>query len=202
MQAMKPQTRDAEATRARILKSARQLFISHGFAAVSMRQLAEACAVNKSLIHHHFGNKEQLWEAVKAQMLDDYVEQQKALLQSDKPVDVGLLEDSVRGYFEFLRDNPGVVRLFAWTHLEEDQSCGQSDRELVALGAGRVAEAQHAGIVRADVNPTHVVTIFLNTCTHWFEAHTHHQEWSGIGTNEEFLDDFLKVFLDGLKPPQ
>lgn len=197
---MTTQTRDAEATRGRILQAATRLFIDHGFGVVSMRQVAEASEVTKSLIHHHFGTKEQLWEAVKERAFEDYARIQKAMLEDPEPAGVDLIERSVRSYFAFLRDNPGVVRLFAWTHLEGDQTCGQSDRELVALGARRIEEAQRKGLLRDDINPTHVVTLFVNACTHWFEARSHHAEWCGMGSDDEFLEDFLKVFMAGLVP--
>ncbi|MEM1080429.1 MAG: hypothetical protein AAGH65_02495, partial [Pseudomonadota bacterium] len=64
----------------------------------------------------------------------------------------------------------------------------------------RIRQAQQNGIFRSDINPVHVITIFVITLTHWFEAHPHHSQWAGIGSDEEFLDDFLHIFLDGLKP--
>jgi TetR/AcrR family transcriptional regulator len=54
--------------------------------------------------------------------------------------------------------------------------------------------------LRSDINPTHVVTIFVNACTQWFQAHGHHSQWPGMGSDEEFLDDFLRVFMEGLLP--
>ncbi len=197
---METQTRDADATRARILDAATRLFIEHGFAAVSMRRLAEASDVTKSLIHHHFGNKEQLWEEVKETAFQTYARKQQEMLETAEQSDAELLVSSVRAYFSFLRENPGVVRLFAWTHLEEDQTCGRSDRDLVALGARRIREAQEQGLLRADVNPTHVVTLFVNACTHWFEARSHHSEWEGIGTDDEYLEDFIRILMEGLTP--
>lgn len=193
-------TRDPELTRARILEAAAELFVAQGFADVSMRQISELSGVTKSLIHHHFGSKEQLWEAVKAHAFEAYAAGQKAELEAADDPDTDLLRASVTRYFRFLQEHPEVVRLFAWTHLEGDATCGEMDRELVELGARRIRQAQEKGLIRADVNPTHVVTIFVNACNQWFEARTHHQEWPGIGGDEEFLDDFLKVFLEGLVP--
>lgn len=197
-------TRDPELTRARILDSAFELFVAKGFAAVSVREIAERCAVTKSLIHHHFGGKEGLWEATKDLAFSQYFHGQKDELdQADKP-GPELLVNGVIRYFHFLKNNPGVVRLFAWTHLEGDTSCAHLDGELVRLGAERVGQAQQAGLLRADVNPTHVVTMFVSLCTQWFEAREHHRQWPGMGDDDAFLDDFLKVFMEGLlpRPPQ
>lgn len=192
-------TRDPDLTRERILDAAHGLFVKKGFAAVSMREIAVRSGVTKSLIHHHFGSKESLWETVKEQAFATYAAGQEAELQSAE-ADADLLKNAVTRYFEFLQANPEVVRLFAWTHLDEDQSCGRLDAELVRLGAERIRQAQARGLLRADVNPAHVVTTFVNACTQWFEARAHHSQWPGVGNDEAYLDDFLKIFMEGLLP--
>lgn len=195
-------TRDPDATRRQILAAALDLFVEHGFADVSMRQIAEKSGVTKSLIHHHFGSKDSLWEATKEQALAQYAAEQKAELEQAEMVDGTLLRDGVVNYFRFLQDNPQVVRLLAWTHMEGDATCGEMDAELVRLGAQRVQQAQDAGIFRDDVNPVHVVTLFILVCTQWFQARTHHGQWPGMGSDEEFLHDFLAIYMGGLTPPE
>ena len=193
-------TRDPDLTRERILEAAHALFVDKGFAAVSMREIAAHSGVTKSLIHHHFGSKDALWELVKERAFAAYAEGQEAELREAQEPGVDLLRNAVIRYFGFLQSNPEVVRLFAWTHLDEDQSCGRIDAELVRLGAERVREVQARGLLRQDVNPAHVVTMFVNACTQWFEARAHHSQWPGVGDDAEYLDDFLKVFFEGLTP--
>jgi TetR/AcrR family transcriptional regulator len=193
-------TRNPDLTRERILEAAHALFVAKGFAAVSMREIATRSGVTKSLIHHHFGSKEALWELVKERAISAYAEGQEAELRAATEPDPDLLGNAVRRYFTFLQANPAVVRLFAWTHLDEDQACGRLDAELVRLGAERIRQAQERGLLRADVNPAHVVTLFVNACTQWFEARAHHAQWPGVGGDAEYLDDFLKIFFEGLLP--
>jgi TetR/AcrR family transcriptional regulator len=193
-------TRDPDLTRERILEAAHALFVEKGFAAVSMREIAARSGVTKSLIHHHFGSKEALWELVKERAISAYAEGQEAELRQATAPDADLLRNGVIRYFTFLQSNPEVVRLFAWTHLDADDSCGRLDAELVRLGAERVRQAQRQGLLRADLNPAHVVTMFVNACTQWFTARAHHSQWPGVGSDEEYLDDFLKVFFEGLLP--
>ncbi len=195
-----PATRDPELTRARILQAAFELFVEKGFAAVTMRELAENSGVTKSLIHHHFGTKEGLWDAVKELAFARYYEGQKEELEQAGTPSPDLLRNGVIRYFRFLADNPQVVRLFTWAHLEGDSSCSHMDAELVGLGAERVREAQQAGLLRDDLNPTHVVTTFINACTQWFATCEHHADWPGMGSDEEYLADFLKLFMRGLQP--
>ncbi|HET7094317.1 MAG TPA: TetR/AcrR family transcriptional regulator [Thermomicrobiales bacterium] len=50
--------------RERILREARALFTAHGYASVSMQQIADAAGVNKATLYHHFRDKEDLFVAV------------------------------------------------------------------------------------------------------------------------------------------
>jgi len=191
-----PTPRDPDETRRRIQQAAFDLFVEKGFADVAMREIAERSGVTKSLIHHHFGSKDALWKSSKEAAFELFF---KDLMQATSS-NSDLLRRGVINYFQFLKDHPEVVRLFSWSHLERDEYLGENDSELVRLGAARIREAQEAGIFRDDINPVHVITTFVITCTHWFAAHSHHGQWDGIGSDEDFLDDFLNIFMDGLKP--
>lgn len=48
----------------RILREAPALFTAHGYASVSMQQIADAAGVNKATLYHHFRDKEDLFVAV------------------------------------------------------------------------------------------------------------------------------------------
>ncbi|MCA3844458.1 MAG: helix-turn-helix transcriptional regulator, partial [Burkholderia sp.] len=53
-------TRQTGGTKARILDAAEDLFIEHGFEAMSMRQITSRAAVNLAAVNYHFGSKEAL----------------------------------------------------------------------------------------------------------------------------------------------
>lgn len=59
--------RDREATRQRILDSARELFTAEGYAQVSSRRIAAAAGVNVALINRYFGAKRGLLAEVIAE---------------------------------------------------------------------------------------------------------------------------------------
>mgnify|MGYP002757094261 CR=1 FL=1 len=54
----------AERTRARILEAATELFAARSFESVTIRRIAGAAHVDPALVHHYFGSKEQLFDAV------------------------------------------------------------------------------------------------------------------------------------------
>src|SRR4051794_15036325 len=102
---------DGDRTRAAILRAAQSLFVEHGFATTSMATVAKQAGVTKSLIHHHFGSKRELWDAVRDVVMEDYQRQQQEMLNQRAP-DLSLVEDSLVVYFRFLQANPDVLRLW------------------------------------------------------------------------------------------
>lgn len=62
-----PRKRDAAATRAAILKSARQAFAAHGYDGAGVREIAANAGVTAMLVNRYFGSKEQLF----AEAIDD-----------------------------------------------------------------------------------------------------------------------------------
>lgn len=54
----------AQQTRDTILGVAANLFAQYGYSAVTVRQISEQAGVSHSLLRHHFGNKQQVWQGV------------------------------------------------------------------------------------------------------------------------------------------
>src|SRR3954454_501021 len=52
--------REKQDVRARILEAARELFVSHGYEAVTMRQIAEKIEYTPTAIYFHFRDKQAL----------------------------------------------------------------------------------------------------------------------------------------------
>jgi AcrR family transcriptional regulator len=59
-----PETAEASAKRRQITEGARQVFMTHGFDAASMGEIARAAGVSKGTLYVYFENKEQLFEAI------------------------------------------------------------------------------------------------------------------------------------------
>lgn len=54
----------SEETRRAILRVAQQLFMEHGYRAVSTRQIADACGLTQPALYHYFADKQDLYVAV------------------------------------------------------------------------------------------------------------------------------------------
>lgn len=80
-----PAPRGRTEVTAAILDAARTLFASRGYAAVSVRDLAEAAGVNHGLVHRHFGSKEAVLRAVLQGMFSEVGAEAQGALDPDAP---------------------------------------------------------------------------------------------------------------------
>lgn len=198
--------RDPEATRSAILDAAEQVFLAKGFSEASTAEIASLAGVTKSLIHHHFGSKNSLWDSVKVRRFEVYSAQQMALLKEQEPT-AELLRESMRMYFRFLRANPQLVRLLAWMFLEQkdDESCADIDRELTLAGIEKIRQSQERGGLRADLNAGFVLFTFLGIAQHWYQDKHWMLDKIGLSAksdavDEAYLEDAIKIFFEGVLP--
>jgi AcrR family transcriptional regulator len=129
--ATKVRTRDAEATRRRILAAASAEFAAHGIAGARVDRIAAAADANKSLIYAYFGNKDALFDAVFEAMVAGTVEETR--------IDADDLPGFAIRIFDHRLAHPELIRLVAWDRLERDG----------AGVAGEAVEAAHREKVKA-----------------------------------------------------
>jgi AcrR family transcriptional regulator len=77
--------------RSRLLEAAERLFAEQGYAATSVRAVADAAAVNPALVHYYFSDKHGLLEAVLEQALEPMTEALQELIHGPEPSAVGVL---------------------------------------------------------------------------------------------------------------
>jgi len=206
---MSARTRDPEATRSAIIEAAEEVFLERGFGAATLSVIAKRAGVTKSLVHHHFESKANLWAEVKQRRFRHYAEVQMAMIR-DAPEDQGaqVLRDSFEFYFRFLQQNPELVKIMAWVFLEQEANedvCLKIDDELMDAGAERIKRGQERGFLRADVDPRFLLFTFLGICQHWFQDRHHVLGHLGPDIPEEIIDekflrDAVKIFFEGVLP--
>ena len=193
---------DPEATRNAILDAAQALFGDHGVNGVSMSQIAGHAGVTKSLIHHHFGSKDELWDQVKERVMGEYLEWQRRTLEEAPPTK-DLLFDSITHYFSFLQRRPDVIRFLTWMAVEPENCRVKKDMEVTKLGVRRLREGQELGLLRDDVDPYSIIAAFLSVCEHWFQSRYVFCGLTGRDHDEDddvFLDTVIKIMTRGLAP--
>src|SRR5215210_3471774 len=113
-----------EATRLRILDAARDLLVERGYSGTSTRAVAERAETQLSLVHYHFGGKQQLLVAVLERENDELLERQRRLYGQPGP-----LSEKWRTACAYLEDDleSGYVRA-----LWELWAAGLAEPELAA----------------------------------------------------------------------
>ena len=101
--------RDGPSTRRRILKAALKAFARHGFDGVSLRTIAVEAGVNHQLIGHHFGSKQDLWNAALDARYEDFHEFHRALsVAGDSTDPQEQFRSCVKTIIEFTLSSPEV----------------------------------------------------------------------------------------------
>ncbi len=199
------QSREGTSGKQAILEAAERLFAERGFAATSMRDLAEAAGTSKALLHHHFGSKEELYQAVISQVVGRYTERQQAQLQPGVDPQKSIIE-GMRTLFRFYQETPNLVRLGTWAQLEGTSTRWPGDDQYWSLVVDRMRDAQAAGVIRDDLDPIFLIHIIGALNFSWWQFKDVKEHFLSQMGDQETLDDryleaALEVFLNGAAGP-
>ena len=135
------QQRDPERTRERILDAAVEEFAAEGFTGARVDSIAEKAGVNKRMLYHYFGNKQELFQAI----IQDRLER-KGLCIANSPHDVG---EAFAHFHADIRADMPWVRLMQWEALQlgNDPITGaEARRAHIERGLEQVRQAQDRGL--------------------------------------------------------
>lgn len=213
----RPAIRDPEATRTAIIRAAYGLFVEKGFADTSVSEIAKAAGVTQSLIHHHFGSKQELWRQVGQSCLHELTQKQEENLRRSRelPGTEGL-RLLMRDSFTFMRQRPDLLRLYLWVNLERSliPLPDAEDLRMALNMRDHVTFLQQAGVVRTDLRPEYVMQMMHGLILQWMQARQQMAPWIHHGqlnpdlmspeelerADEEYLDAAIRVFLEGITP--
>ena len=143
----------ATETRDRIVEEARDLYLTGGLSALSMRKVAERVGVSATALYRHFDDKESLLVAVVQAGFERFTSYLLRGLAGRTPFE--RLARTGEGYLRFALDNPSYYRIMFMASREDfgfDQ-LPTANRETLGrsfqLLVDRVRECQDAGRLRA-----------------------------------------------------
>lgn len=186
-------------TRERILAAALREFSDKGFAGARVDRIARRARVNKRMLYHYFGNKESLFREILARKV-----RERAAWSVTAPDDAA---ESLVFWFDTACRDRDWVRLMEWEALGRAEGGAHDDTERRAAfqkGVGQVRERQERGLLRADVDPGHLLLamIALTTFPAAFPQFT--RLLTGLRpTDRAFATRhtaFLRRLADGLRP--
>ena len=151
-------TRDAEATKARILAAAKGEFARLGLGGARVDEIAEKAKANKRMIYHYFGSKEDLFRAVLEEAYLD-IRQAEQALNLDEVAPKEALERLVRFTWDYYLENPEFIRLVnsanlhGGRHLEGSKPLRNASRQYVELVRQILDRGVADGVFRKGVDP-------------------------------------------------
>lgn len=192
----------AQQTMDQIIEAAEKLFQEKGFAATSMSEVAKAANVTKSLIHHHFGSKESLWDAVCGKNQARMQKYLASILDESSSVEGGFLEHAITAFFQHIEKNPGFSKLQTWVAAEQ-RSQRSMQLETLAELEQRLRDDQERGNIRSDLDPRQIIFLYWSIVEHWHSAkHIFAKRFGstlGPGSNETYLRTALEIFMKGAR---
>ncbi len=147
-----------ERTRERILEAATAEFSRRGLGGARVDSIARAAGVNKRMLYHYFGNKEDLFLAVLERAYEKIRGQEDALrLENLTPVEA--MKRLVRFTFRYFVDNQYFVALLNSENLHRARHIRRSARvtsinsPLIGILGGILRRGRAAGVFRSGVDP-------------------------------------------------
>ncbi len=170
-------TRDAIATRARILATARAEFVAHGLSGARVDRIAAASEVNKNLIYYYFSCKDDLYLAVIEEIYGTLREQQNDdELRGLPPVDA--LTRLVATTFDHFVATPDLIRLMSVenihnaAHLKRSISIKPLYRGLLATIETILDRGGTEGCFRRGIDPVDLY-LSISGLTYFFLSNQH-----------------------------
>lgn len=194
--------RDADATKGQILEAAETLFADKGFAGTTLREISEASGASGSLIVFHFKDKQGVYDAVKAAIINRYIDTDSRNPPPDDSFQ-SFIEHVLTSIFQFYRDNPTMMRLANWGRLEGDIDPWPGEDEWHHVYRERIRQAQERGEIRDDLTPLNISIMICGAMHIWWEYHEHFLRHMAAEEDKLEADDFylqqcLSFVLQGL----
>ena len=145
------QKRDAEATKAKIIKNAMELFSKKSFDGTTIDIIAQSSSVNKALIYYYFKNKAGLYESVLESALASIYKDIKAEKKCCEGA-LGELKAFIQTYTKHMQSHPYLPALMlrelsdSGAHLPEMMFAGM--RHLFALLSDILRRGEEEGVFK------------------------------------------------------
>jgi AcrR family transcriptional regulator len=155
---------DAQATKRRLIAAARDEFAQHGIAGARVDRIAAAAKSNKAQIYHYFGSKDDLFDAVFNELIEETLR--------ETPLDAADLPGYAAGLFDGYERRPDIMRLATWYRLERAESRPPLEARIAANKAkvARIAAAQKAGELSSAFAPADLLALVTTIAAMWTAA--------------------------------
>ena len=202
-----PQTRDAEATRARILDAAEEEFAKNGLGAARTEAIAAQTGVTKAMIYYYFDSKERLYEAVLERAFAERIKTiQKISVEKLGPSE--MLERFIGEFISGAALNPNWPSILMF---EAMQNKGKYYNKIgITSVYGMLAAVLERGMETGDfrrLDPLHAAVNIIGMCSFYFCAHENLKHlWPGRKMmSEEMIEEHrreaIRMIMAAVRKP-
>tara|TARA_B110000091_G_scaffold20240_1_gene19178 strand:+ start:3176 stop:3874 length:699 start_codon:yes stop_codon:yes gene_type:complete len=190
-----------------ILKIALKEFSKHGYGGVSINKISNHCGVNDSLLHYHFGNKEDLWKKAVGTAFEAYLKESVATFKMLKNLS---LKDTAKTLArQFIYYNSKFPELYLVIVHEMTQESSRSDWLVENVLEPLTAKTSHLhkllvskGLME-DYPIPNLTTIFFSAANSIFLFNYQMKKQFGIDSFDEkevekHADIIIKIFYPNL----
>lgn len=193
-------TRSALETRERILEAAEEVFAAKGLRGARVDEIAAQAQANKRMLYHYFQSKEDLYAVVLKSNFEKVLAatSRSSGGRSDPAKE---LEEAIKTYFYFLKENPRFARLMTWETLEGGVYARKVLPPIWEQGFPRLRaileEGRSRGVFRPDLDVRQVLTSIHTLCLSCFtQKDILAILWRDNPTRPENLEKRLEHILD------
>ncbi len=152
--------RDPKRTRERILAAALREFSARGLAGARVDRIARRARINKRMLYHYFGNKDELFREIMRRKLAERVAWATAA-----PDDPG---ETLSHWFRLACEDMDWVRLVEWEALSVGDSPLLSEaerRRAFDSGVAKLRAVQAKGLLPRQLDPRHLLLSMMGLTT-------------------------------------
>lgn len=185
-----------------ILRAATTEFARAGFHGATMRDIAQKADVSQGLIHHHFGSKEGLWNAVGERASTEFLSYVAKAIDP-AAVDEETIPNAVRTYMRYWREHPAAFRINLWRLLEGPTAERRSRSQMLTKRIiPLLKHAQSSGFVRDDMPVGLVLCVAGSLVQFWLHSQIELKDAIVLGGDEMPDDDaFVGHIMQLIRSP-
>lgn len=167
-----PRSRDPDATRARILAAAKSEFARQGLGGARVDDIAAKAKINKRMLYHYFGNKEELFTRILEDAYGDFRAAEAALkIEQDDPITA--LKRLVTFTWEYYLANPEFItlvnseNLHKARHIKKSERMDDINKPFIARMQTLLERGVADGLFRPNLDPVQILIVLAGVGFHY-----------------------------------
>jgi AcrR family transcriptional regulator len=193
--------------REEIVDIAKRLFATRGYAATSMRDIADACGLLAGSLYSHFRSKSQILELVLLPFYDELLPAQRAALALDA-TGIERVERMLRAVFACCASHSDAMTIlhYDWPNISGNAELAdvlEKSGETLELWYQVIAAGVDDGTLRADIDPYAAMRVITSAIHAVLDRQRYGPRQDLIGElgHDVLLDEVVCIVIDGMRGP-